>query len=412
MPNKLSSTRPGSLLLTSHSTPFPSLPLSSRTKVLHSWRTSALAPFRALFKSITTLGKLAFIRSSQTFSPLTGFPAIPANWTATSSYPYQFLEFRPPSPSEQSAAKPIEIDTDVVIVGSGCGSGVVTNRLAQTFGPSLRVLVLEKGRHFDASHFPLPQTSGLSTLFESGGVVESDDGSISITAGSCFGGGGTVNWSASLQVQDFVKKEWAEKHKLPFFDTPKFQECLDYVWQKMGCGDESIELNHANKVLLDGAEKVGFTKTKKVPQNCGGGKHDCGYCSFGCWRGEKKGPVNGWFPEAVENGNVKFAERFQVDRVLFEVRNGWKVATGVEGTWKSKEGGGLGQGIKVRVKAKKVVVSCGTLSSPVLLMNSGLKVGNPGIALESDKTNRRRLEPTNWQEPLPPSRQLRSGRLR
>ncbi|KAK4223202.1 putative GMC oxidoreductase [Podospora fimiseda] len=359
------STRPGSLLLTSHSTPFPSLPLSSRTKILHSWRTSSLGSLRALFKSLTTLGKLSFIRSSATFFPLAGFPTTPSDWKPTSSYPYQFLQF----------PQPIEIDTDVVILGSGCGAGVVTNRLANTFGPSLRVLVLEKGHHFDSSQFPLPQTSGLSQMFESGGVVESDDGSISITAGSCFGGGGTVNWSASLQTQDFVRKDWSETYGLDFFETKKYQECLDYVWEKMGCGDgENLELNHGNKILLEGAEKAGFEKRKRVPQNTGGEKHDCGYCCLGCWKGEKKGPVNGWFPEAVERGDIKFAEGFMAERVAFEMRDGCKVASGVEGVWTPREGG---EPVRVKVKAKKVVVSCGTLWSPIVLMNSGLK--NPQI---------------------------------
>jgi GMC oxidoreductase len=203
-------------------------------------------------------------------------------------------------------------------------------------------------------------------------VIESDDGSVSVTAGSCFGGGGTVNWSASLRPQNFVRKDWAERHGLAFFEDNKFDDCLNHVWDKMGCGEENIVLNHGNKVLLEGAKKCGLKSYKKVPQNCGNEKHDCGYCTLGCWKGEKKGPVNGWFPEAVEKGNVQFAEGFKVDRVLFEMKKGWKVASGVEGVWIPKEG--EQEGIKVRVKAKKVVVSCGSLWSPIVLMNSGLKV--------------------------------------
>jgi hypothetical protein len=140
---------------------------------------------------MTTLAKLAHIRSSATFSPLTGFPAVPASWTpGSTSYPFEFVQFHRSSKSETNPAAPVEVTTDVVIIGSGCGAGVVATRLAKVFGSSLNVLVLEKGRHFDASHFPLSQTAGLSTMFEAGGVIETDDGSMTITAGSCFGGGG------------------------------------------------------------------------------------------------------------------------------------------------------------------------------------------------------------------------------
>ncbi|KAK4184198.1 hypothetical protein QBC35DRAFT_466686 [Podospora australis] len=361
-------TRPGSLILTSYATPLPSLSLADRTNILHNWRLSSLAPLRALFKSLTTLGKLSHLRSSKTFFPLTGFPSLPPAWVATPSYPYTFLTFPPPSPVS-------EISVDLVIVGSGCGAGVVANRLATHFGPSLSILVLEKGQHFDASHFPMDQTAGLSSMFESGGVVESDDGSISVTAGSVFGGGGTVNWSAALQTQDFVREDWAVEKKLPFFGTEKFQECLDYVCDKMGVTDK-ITPNHGNRVLLDGAEKCGYKKRKIVPQNCGNSPHDCGYCTLGCFKGEKKGPVNGWFPEAADQG-VRFVEGMKVERVLFEQKqkDGKKVACGVKGAWTPKDG--RGEQVQVVVRAKKVVVSCGTLWSPIVLMNSGLK--NPQI---------------------------------
>jgi hypothetical protein len=361
------STRPGSLILTSHATPLPSLPIADRAKILLNFSTSPLWALRSLFKSLTTLAKLAHHRSSTTFAPLTGFPAVPTAWTATtSSHPYEFLQFHA-APSPAGGAAPVEVTADVVILGSGCGAGVVANRLAAQFGSSLNVLVLEKGRHFDARHFPLSQTHGLGSMFEAGGVVESDDGSMTVTAGSCFGGGGTVNWSASLQTQDFVRREWADGGRLPFFEGREFQECLDRVWETMGCTDK-IDPNHANRVLLDGAEKLGY-KAKVVPQNGGGTKHHCGHCTLGCWSGEKKGPVNGWFPEAASKG-VKFVEGMKVGRVLFEQKNGKKIARGVEGVWTSRDG----SKVEVVVRAKKVVVSCGTLWSPVVLMNSGVKV--------------------------------------
>ncbi|KAK3898649.1 GMC oxidoreductase-domain-containing protein [Staphylotrichum tortipilum] len=360
-------TRAGSLLLTSYATPLPSLPVADRAKILQSWAASPLFALRSLFKSMTTLGKLAHVRSSATFAPLTGFPAVPAAWTpGEKSYQYEFVQFEQGS----EGASPVEIATDVVILGSGCGAGVVANRLAAEFGGAVSVLVLEKGRHLDASHYPMPQTTGLSTLFEAGGVVETDDGSMTVTAGSCFGGGGTVNWSAALQTQDFVRKEWAEARGLPFFEGEEFQNCLDRVCEKMGVTGE-IDPNHANRVLLEGGKALGYT-AKIVPQNVRKEKHNCGYCTLGCWKGEKMGPVNGWFPEAAEEG-VKFAEGFKVGKVLFEQKKGKKVASGVEGVWTSK----AGSTVQVVVKAKKVVVSCGTLWSPVVLINSGLK--NPQI---------------------------------
>ncbi|KAL2024863.1 hypothetical protein VTK56DRAFT_3562 [Thermocarpiscus australiensis] len=366
------STRPGSLLLTSHATPLPSLPIQTRLRVLHAWRTSPLWSLRALFKRVTVLGKLAFVRSSPAFGPLTGFPPVPPGWVpSSSSHPFEFVQFRR-SPKD---GNPVEIATDVVIVGSGCGAAVVARRLAEAFGPggaAVRVLVVEKGRHYDAGHFPLSQAAGLASLFEAGGAVESDDGSVTVTAGACFGGGGTVNWSACLQTQGFVRREWARERGLQFFEGEDFQECLDRVSTAMGCDADAIVPNHGNRVLLDGAKKLGYA-AKLVPQNCGGSEHDDGYCTLGCWKGEKKGPVNGWFPEAAKRG-VRFVEGMKVERVLFEQKGGKKIARGVKGVWTPREGG---DEVQVIVRAKRVVVSCGTLWSPVVLRNSGLE--NPQI---------------------------------
>lgn len=354
----------------------PTLPLADRVKILRSWSTSPLWALRSLFKSLTTLGKLVHIRSSAAFAPLTGFPAVPTTWLATSpSHPFTFLDFHSPSssPSTDANPPPVEITTDVVIIGSGCGAGVVAHRLATSFGPSLSVLVLEKGRHYDTHHLPLSPAAGLASLFEAGGAIETDDGSMTVTAGACLGGGGTVNWSAALQTQDFVRSEWARDRGLGFFEGAEFQACLDRVCEAMGVAE--VPLNHANRVLMEGAERLGY-QARKVPQNCGGGEHDDGYCTLGCWRGEKKGPVNGWFPEAARQG-VKFAEGMKVERVLFEQKKGSKVAVGVKGVWTSREG----EKVSVVVRAKKVVVSCGTLWSPVVLLNSGLKVGVSRVLL-------------------------------
>ncbi|KAK3376963.1 hypothetical protein B0T24DRAFT_620171 [Lasiosphaeria ovina] len=375
------STCAGSLILTGYKSPITRLPAADRIKILHRWRTSSLWTVRSLFKTMTTLGKLVFMRTSTTFDLLTGFPSVPPSWKATPSYPYEFLQFQPPtSPSREGGA--VEIETDVVIVGSGCGAGVCAWRLANSAGPSVRVLVLEKGHHFDASCFPMSQKYALSNLYEAGGVIESDDGSMTVTAGSCFGGGGTVNWSAGLQTQDFVRREWAKERNLPFFESPEFQASLDMVCESMGVLADNLKPNHGNRTLLDGAAKLGY-QGKIVPQNCGNTEHHDGHCTLGCWRGEKKGPVNGWFPEAAKNG-VKFAEGMAVDRVLFEQVSGKKVAKGVTGVWTAK---GSGEKIRVVVKAKKVIVSGGSLWSPIVLMNSGLKNPHIGKSLYLHPTN-------------------------
>jgi hypothetical protein len=189
-----------------------------------------------------------------------------------------------------------------------------------------------------------------------------------------------VNWSASLQTQAFVRREWAEKG-LPFFTSAEYQDSLDRICKRMGVSTEYIEQNRTNEILLEGARKLGYSH-KVVPQNTGGKRHYCGYCTFGCGSCEKQGPVVSFLPDAARAG-AQFIEGFHAERIIFDIKGGKKVATGVRGTWVSRDinGGVAGEPVNRReviIEAKRVVVSAGTMQSPLLLLRSGLTNYNIG----------------------------------
>ncbi|KAH7080854.1 hypothetical protein FB567DRAFT_531912 [Paraphoma chrysanthemicola] len=282
---------------------------------------------------------------------------------------YEFVQFPP-------GAEPEVIETDVLIVGSGCGGAVCAKNLSEA---GHRVLVVEKAYHWTPDHFPMSEANGWNHLFMNGAFISSDDTSTSIVAGQAWGGGGTVNWSASLQTQGYVRKEWAERG-LPFFTSAEFQESLDRVCDRMGVSTDYIKHNPANAHLLEGARKLGWSH-KAVPQNTGGKQHLCGHCTFGCGSCEKQGPVVSFLPDAASAG-ATFIEGFHAEKIVFSKRGGTQVATGVLGTWKSRDinGGVASDPIttrKVLIKAKRIIVSAGTMQSPLLLLRSGLT--NPQI---------------------------------
>ena len=237
-----------------------------------------------------------------------------------------------------------------------------------------RVIVTDKSYHWGPEHLPMRETEAAFHLFANGGVETSDDTSIGIISGSAWGGGGTINWSASLQTQSFVRKEWADGG-LPFFTSAAFQTSLDRVCNRMGVSTEYIEHNINNKTLSEGARKLGHSH-RMVPQNTGGNKHYCGYCTLGCGAAEKQGPVVSFLPDA-ERAGAQFIEGFDAQKVLFEEIGGQKKATGVVGRWVSRDSSGGVQGNdretqEVIIYAKRVIISCGTMNSPLLLLRSGL----------------------------------------
>ncbi|GMG11528.1 unnamed protein product [Aspergillus oryzae] len=232
-------------------------------------------------------------------------------------FEYEFLQF-------PSGDGPETIETDVVIVGSGCGGSVTAKNLAEA---GYKVVVVEKAYQYSTKYFPMNFSEGSVSMFEGGGAVSTNDGSIGIFAGATWGGGGTINWSAALQTQNYVREEWA-KGGLPFFTSLEFQNSLDRVCERMGVSADHTTHNKQNRVLLEGAHKLGYA-ANPVPQNTGGTEHYCGHCTMGCHSAGKKGPTESFLVDAAHAG-ATFVEGFRAEKVLFTETKGGRVASGVE----------------------------------------------------------------------------------
>ncbi|OJJ45839.1 hypothetical protein ASPZODRAFT_133705 [Penicilliopsis zonata CBS 506.65] len=355
-------TRAGSLLLTGSTTMIYDQPLDVREQILSGWRSSRIPALRAVYRALTIMFKKTWISLSPTLFPVIGCPRVPVHGKPALGFEYEFLQFPP-------GDEPETIQADVVIIGSGCGGGVAAKNLAEA---GLRVVVVEKSYHYPSKYFPMAPSTGSTHLFENGGAVMSDDGVTAVVAGSTWGGGGTINWSAALQTQGYVRQEWADEG-LPFFTSLDFQNSLDRVCERMGVQSEHTVHNYGNELILDSSRKLGYA-AYPVPQNTGNGEHYCGYCTLGCAAAAKKGPTESFLTDAAKAGAV-FIEGFRADKVLLSPQ---KVATGVSGTWTSRD---LHLGIsgqnaverQVIIQAKKVIVSCGSLSSPLLLLRSGIR---------------------------------------
>ncbi|KAF1811709.1 hypothetical protein P152DRAFT_449983 [Eremomyces bilateralis CBS 781.70] len=385
--------RAGTLVLGGYATSFADLPLSSRHAILLSWQKSRIPMLRQLLKSMSMIFKQLAAKTSPSLYNLIGFPRIPVHGEPVPGFDFKFMQFPPVTGvyvGKGPAPEPEEVlETDVVVVGSGCGGGVSAKNIAEM---GLRVIVTEKWYHWPSEHMPMNETDGMVHMFMDGGGIVADDSDLIVLAGATWGGGGTINWSASLQTQGYVRKEWAEKDKLPFFTSAAFQTSLDRICERMGVSDKFIEHNHANRAVLDGARKLGWAH-KPVPQNTAGKQHYCGYCTLGCGACVKQGPANSFLPDAA-NAGAQFIEGFDAREIVFEkaLKNGKRVVSGVRGVWTSRDENGGVAGAqrtvrKVFIKAKRVIVSAGTMQSPLLLLRSGLKNKNIGRHLKAHPVN-------------------------
>lgn len=322
--------------------------------------------FRKLATSLKLLFSMSYFTSSRYLPELIGAPMKPVHGEYTPGFDFVF----------NTPATASHLDADVVIVGSGCGGAVAAANLSAA---GLRVIVVEKGHCWKHEDFPLLGRYGTAQLFEGGGVMMSEEGNCAMLAGSNWGGGGTVNWSASFRTPALVRAEWAHNSGVPWFESAAFQGSLDRVCDRMGVSADHINHSHTNRVLLDGARKLGWSH-RAVPQNTGGQTHYCGSCSFGCHSGGKNGTLESFLPDAARNG-ATFIQGFTVDQVMFDKKNG-KVATGIKGTWQPRHADPDSVGEPMQITARRVIISAGSLQSPLVLMRSGVKNKHVGKHLK------------------------------
>lgn len=237
------STRAGTLLLTGHASPFITLTVQQRESVLQSWKASRILLLRKAFRGFLAFAMFVAYTNVETCVKATGceleafaWPRLTAadpsggdpNRAATvaarlkPSYPFKF---------EQVTEDFQVIETEVLVVGSGVGGGVASSQLASK---GHKVLVVDKGFYIAPEDLYGTPAAGFRDLYENSGLMASESGSINLLAGSTFGGGGVVNWSASLVPQHFIRQDWGAARGLPHFLSKEFVESMDFVVKEMG----------------------------------------------------------------------------------------------------------------------------------------------------------------------------------
>jgi len=339
---------------------FSDMPLEDRTEALRSWGDSDIAPARQIFQSFKRLALFLFYASTPNNEPN-------PTW-ASLHYPDRSPQTDPtPAP-----IKPLEINqpttlyTDVLVIGSGAGGGVIAGELSAA---GKEVIVVEKGDYYADYQFSGGELAGQS-LFEKRGLLTTSDLSMSVLAGNTLGGGTTINWAASLRTPEDVLYEWEHEYGFIGAASVDFQHSLDAVLKRMNVGAEDSPVNGSNAVLERGCKTLGYDMVP-IPRNVKGCE-ECGFCNFGCTFGAKQGTLKTYLQDAHQRG-TRILVKATVKRLLIERGE----AVGAELSVQAADG----KQHTVTIRSKTVVVAAGSIHTPALLMRSGLTNANIGANL-------------------------------
>ncbi|NWF69939.1 MAG: GMC family oxidoreductase [Chloroflexi bacterium] len=349
--------------------PFSQMPLEARTLVLYKLATSHVELLRKSFAGLKRLALSLF------------YSLLPDGASNPTFAAFNYRIPPPQSPDTQRPITPLRIfgattlDTDVLIIGSGAGGGVLAGELSAA---GHEVIVVEKGEYWADGDFRGRELESYERMYEKFGALTTADTAMVVLAGSILGGGTTINWAGALRTPDDVLREWEQEYGFEGVTGPDFQRSLDAVSRRMNVNsDEECPASVNNRIFERGLRALNYNVTV-IPRNVKGCE-DCGFCNFGCPFGTKQSTLKTYLQDAYERG-ARIVVKAHVDKVLH-------TAGKVSGALLTVQGED-GHTHPVTVRAKTVVVAAGAIHTPALLLRSGLT--NPHIG-----TNLR-LHPTTF----------------
>ena len=251
----------------------------------------------------------------------------------------------------------LELSAEVVVVGSGAGGGVIAAELAEA---GVDVLLIEEGGWYDTQDFTPDASAAIRRLYRDGGAsMTIGNPPVIFSEGRMVGGSTVINGGMSWRTPEAILARWQRDDGVDAIDPAAMDRYFSRVESFIHTAQQDPEsASRDNELLREGAERKGW----KVVPNIRNQVHCAGTnnCAFGCPTAAKRSVLVTYVPRALAFGARIYSD-IRVHRVTFEGSR----ATGVEGTITGPGGG------PVRVQAKSVVVACGAIHTPVLLMRSG-----------------------------------------
>lgn len=263
----------------------------------------------------------------------------------------------------------VQLEADVVVVGSGAGGGVVAAELARA---GRKVLVIEAGPYVDETTMPRDELDAFGRLYLNYGLLSTWDGAITMLAGSGVGGGTLVNWMTCLDAPDDVRAEWAREHGLDGLDGAEWAGDVAAIERELGVAP-AVVIPPKDELIRRGAAALGWDAgvIRRNASDCG----ECGSCPFGCRRGTKQSGIRAHLADAVAHG-AEVLDRARVTHVT-TFGEGGRVA-GVMGNLAAAPDAPPGTPTGFfRARAAQVVLAAGALRSPAILQAS--RAAHPDI---------------------------------
>ena len=244
---------------------------------------------------------------------------------------------------------------DVCVIGSGAGGAVIAYEAARR---GLRTLVVERGPYVRSHEMTHGECEMFARLYKDGALQMSTSMDLFILQGAAVGGSTVLANMVMFRTPEPVLDDWAS------FGANLHRAALGRSFERieraLGVSDrpDPANVSPSSRFLMQGARAIGLEPRwmPKAVGDCLG----CGGCNIGCVFGRKRSALTTYIPWAEEKDARVLADT-TVERI--EHRRGR--ATGLLAR--------NGRGERLRILARQIVVACGAIGSPGLLLGSGIE---------------------------------------
>ena len=261
------------------------------------------------------------------------------------------------------------------VIGSGAAGAIIAEKLAAA-GKS--VVLLEKGGYYDGESMNQREDDMIGLLWKNSGANFTSNLKIAIAQGSCLGGSTVINDAVCFRIPDIVIKQWNDlgvnisKEEWDYANDEVSSRINVTTVREDELNENAKKLREACSVARVNGEPI--TEHRVNERNCGPSWTDstlescvqCGFCHLGCHYDTKQSMLVTYIHDAIQSNN-DFTAYCNCDVKKIIHSNG--IATGVEGSFVDEMGN---EKYRIRVNAKVVVVSAGTIASSNILQKSGV----------------------------------------
>ena len=258
-----------------------------------------------------------------------------------------------------------EFSAEVLVVGTGAGGAVVGAELAEA---GVDVLFVEEGAWFPTSAFNPYMRESVPRLYrDAATTVILGQPPITYVEGRCVGGSTTVNGGMCYRTPEPVLDEWQRWTGSADFRSEALEPLFERVEERISVRpDLDLALGDDSRIMYHGARRKGWCSTinQRDASICVG----CNNCVMGCPTGAKQSTNVSYMPRAMEAG-ARCLTEIRVDRLLIE---GGRCVGVVGHAQDPRTRRGT---VEVTVRARAVVISCGAVQTPYLLLRH--RLGRP-----------------------------------